>query len=172
MANKKFIYFVSLSSNAAYVIKQSLEMAKQQHEVAIFFDHDGERILDQQYFNNRNSAHDLDYKNKTNINCWVCFFFDFLQSILCYVGFSIVVLGYYERFLQFYERLRVDYQRFWHVCERFYVDYRRLSQFCERLFPILYSISFRLCWDWRCFNGGRGDERINGDVVPRYHYML
>ena len=60
MANKKFIYFVSLSSNAAYVIKQSLEMVKQQHEVAIFFDLDGARVLDQQYFNNRNSAHDLD----------------------------------------------------------------------------------------------------------------
>ncbi|MGB2992984.1 MAG: DsrE family protein [Paenisporosarcina sp.] len=60
MANKKFIYFVSLSSNAAYVIKQSLEMVKQQHEVAIFFDLDGARVLDQRYFNNRNSAHDLD----------------------------------------------------------------------------------------------------------------
>ena len=60
MANKKFIYFVSLSSNAAYVIKQSLEMVKQQHEVAIFFDLDGARVLDQRYFNNRNSAHDID----------------------------------------------------------------------------------------------------------------
>jgi len=60
MANKKFIYFVSLSSNASYVIKQSLEMVKQQHEVAIFFDLDGARVLDQHYFNNRNSAHDID----------------------------------------------------------------------------------------------------------------
>lgn len=60
MANKKFIYFVSLSSNATYVIKQSLEMVKQQHEVAIFFDLDGARVLDQRYFNNRNSAHDMD----------------------------------------------------------------------------------------------------------------
>jgi len=60
MANKKFIYFVSLSSNATYVIKQSLEMVKQHHEVAIFFDLDGARVLDQRYFNNRNSAHDID----------------------------------------------------------------------------------------------------------------
>lgn len=60
MANKKFIYFVSLSSNATYVITQSLEMVKQQHEVAIFFDLDGARVLDQRYFNNRNSAHDID----------------------------------------------------------------------------------------------------------------
>ena len=35
-------------------------MVKQQHEVAIFFDLDGARVLDQRYFNNRNSAHDLD----------------------------------------------------------------------------------------------------------------
>jgi predicted peroxiredoxin len=60
MANKKFIYFVSLSSNATYVIKQSLEMVKRHHEVAIFFDLDGARVLDQRYFNNRNSAHDID----------------------------------------------------------------------------------------------------------------
>jgi predicted peroxiredoxin len=35
-------------------------MVKQQHEVAIFFDLDGARVLDQRYFNNRNSAHDID----------------------------------------------------------------------------------------------------------------
>lgn len=49
MANKKFIYFVSLSSNVPYVLNEALKMVKSQNEVSIFFVLDGARILDERY---------------------------------------------------------------------------------------------------------------------------
>ncbi|WP_017379388.1 DsrE/DsrF/DrsH-like family protein [Paenisporosarcina sp. TG-14] len=60
MANKKFIYFVSLSSNATYVLKQSLEMVKQHNEVVLFFDLDGARVLDQRYLKKLDRTHGTD----------------------------------------------------------------------------------------------------------------
>jgi len=60
MANKKFVYFVSLSSNAHYVLKQSLENVKQQNEVAIFFDLDGARVLDKRYLEKLDRTHGTD----------------------------------------------------------------------------------------------------------------
>ena len=41
MANKKFVYFVSLSSNIPYVLKKALKNAEEENEVSIFFDLDG-----------------------------------------------------------------------------------------------------------------------------------
>lgn len=60
MANKKFVYFVSLSSNAPYVLKQSLDKVKQQNEVTIFFDLDGAHVLDQRYLKKLDRTHGTD----------------------------------------------------------------------------------------------------------------
>lgn len=49
MANKKFIYFVSLSSNVPYVLNQALKEVENRNEVSIFFDLDGARVLDKRY---------------------------------------------------------------------------------------------------------------------------
>ena len=49
MASKKFIYFVSLSSNVPYVLNEALKKVKNQNEVSIFFDLDGARVLDKRY---------------------------------------------------------------------------------------------------------------------------
>lgn len=48
MKKKRIIYFVTLSRNAEIVLKQALDMSND-HEVMIFFDLDGARILDPSY---------------------------------------------------------------------------------------------------------------------------
>lgn len=48
MKKKRIIYFVTLSRNAEIVLKQALDMSND-HEVMIFFDLDGARILDPTY---------------------------------------------------------------------------------------------------------------------------
>ncbi|MDF0728622.1 DsrE/DsrF/DrsH-like family protein [Cytobacillus sp. S13-E01] len=57
MTNKKLIYFVSLSSNVPYVLKEALKMVKQNNEVSIFFDLDGARVLDKRYLKKMNRSH-------------------------------------------------------------------------------------------------------------------
>ncbi|MFD5853521.1 MULTISPECIES: DsrE/DsrF/DrsH-like family protein [Cytobacillus] len=57
VANKNFVYFVSLSSNVPFVLKEALKMAMQKNEVAIFFDLDGARVLDQRYLNKMDKIH-------------------------------------------------------------------------------------------------------------------
>lgn len=57
MANKKLIYFVSLSSNVPYVLKEALKMTKRDNEVSIFFDLDGARVLDKRYLQKMNRSH-------------------------------------------------------------------------------------------------------------------
>ncbi|WP_442598266.1 DsrE/DsrF/DrsH-like family protein [Neobacillus sp. D3-1R] len=60
MANKKFVYFVSLSSNVPYVLKDALQKVKENMEVSIFFDLDGARVLDQRYLKKMDRTHSID----------------------------------------------------------------------------------------------------------------
>lgn len=60
MANKKIVFFVSLSSNAISVLKQAIEMIDQNKDVAIFFDLDGARILDRRYLRKLDRTHGTD----------------------------------------------------------------------------------------------------------------
>ncbi|MEX2461423.1 MAG: sulfur reductase DrsE [Paenibacillaceae bacterium] len=48
MKKKRIIYFVTLSQNAEIVLKQAIDMSSD-HEVMIFFDLDGARVLDPTY---------------------------------------------------------------------------------------------------------------------------
>jgi predicted peroxiredoxin len=78
VTNKKIVYFVSLSSNVPYVLKQALEMVKQEKEVSIFFDLDGARVLDKRYLKKMDRAHGTDMSSllqsalKTGINLYGC----------------------------------------------------------------------------------------------------
>lgn len=60
MAIKKFVYFVSLSSNVPYVLKKVLKKVEQGHEVSIFFDLDGARVLDRRYLKIMERTHHID----------------------------------------------------------------------------------------------------------------
>lgn len=60
MANKKFVYFVSLSSNVPYVLKKALKKGEEDNEVAIFFDLDGARVLDKRYLKIMERTHNID----------------------------------------------------------------------------------------------------------------
>lgn len=60
MANKKMIYFISLSSNVPYVLKQALKMKEENNEVSLFFDLDGARVLDKRYLKSMERTHNLD----------------------------------------------------------------------------------------------------------------
>lgn len=60
MTNKKFVYFVSLSSNVPYVLKKAIEMVESKNQVDIFFDLDGARVLDKRYLKNMNRTHGVD----------------------------------------------------------------------------------------------------------------
>jgi predicted peroxiredoxin len=60
MANKKLVYFVSLSSNVPYVLKDALQKVKQGIEISIFFDLDGARVLDRRYLKNMDRTHGID----------------------------------------------------------------------------------------------------------------
>ncbi|MGI8313872.1 DsrE/DsrF/DrsH-like family protein [Halobacillus mangrovi] len=73
MTTKKVVYFVSLSSNVPYVLKEALEKAKDKNEVKIFFDLDGARALDQRYLNQLNRTHgtDLEFLLKTALDSGV-----------------------------------------------------------------------------------------------------
>lgn len=57
MANKRIVFFVMLSSNVPFVMKEALNMVTQKEEVAIFFDLDGARALDRRYLNSMNYIH-------------------------------------------------------------------------------------------------------------------
>lgn len=48
MKKKRIIYFVTLSTNASIVLRQAVDQSSD-HEVMIFFDLDGSRILDKRY---------------------------------------------------------------------------------------------------------------------------
>jgi predicted peroxiredoxin len=61
MANKKFIYFVSLSSNVPYVLNQALKEVGNRNEVSIFFDLDGARVLDNRYLK------EMEKRTETNL---------------------------------------------------------------------------------------------------------
>jgi predicted peroxiredoxin len=60
MANKKFVYFVSLSSNVPFVLKKALQNAVDENDVAIFFDLDGARVLDKRYLKVMERTHNID----------------------------------------------------------------------------------------------------------------
>lgn len=60
MANKKIVFFVSLSSNAINVLKQSIDMNDQNNDVTVFFDLDGARILDRRYLRKLDRTHGAD----------------------------------------------------------------------------------------------------------------
>ncbi|WP_079506082.1 DsrE/DsrF/DrsH-like family protein [Mesobacillus jeotgali] len=60
MAKKKFVYFVSLSSNVPFVLKKALQNAEEENEVAIFFDLDGARVLDKRYLKMMERTHNID----------------------------------------------------------------------------------------------------------------
>ena len=60
MLNKKYVYFVSLSSNVPYVLKKAIEMVTLKNQVAIFFDLDGAHVLDKRYLKNINRTHGVD----------------------------------------------------------------------------------------------------------------
>ncbi|MBT2687314.1 DsrE family protein [Bacillus sp. ISL-47] len=60
MANKKIVYFVSLSSNVPFVLKEALNFAENDHDISIFFDLDGARVLDKRYVKIVERTHDAD----------------------------------------------------------------------------------------------------------------
>lgn len=60
MANKKMIYFVSLSSNVPYVLQEALKMKEENNEVSLFFDLDGARVLDKRYLKSMERTHNMD----------------------------------------------------------------------------------------------------------------
>ncbi|MEH7443262.1 DsrE/DsrF/DrsH-like family protein [Bacillus sp. JJ1122] len=60
MANKKLVYFVSLSSNVPYVLKEAVTHAEKGNEISIFFDLDGARVLDKRYLKIIERTHNID----------------------------------------------------------------------------------------------------------------
>ncbi len=60
MANKTFVYFVSLSSNVPYVLKEALRRIQEKDKVSIFFDLDGARVLDKRYLKCLSRTHATD----------------------------------------------------------------------------------------------------------------
>ncbi|MGG3560854.1 DsrE/DsrF/DrsH-like family protein [Neobacillus rhizosphaerae] len=60
MTNKRLVYFVSLSSNAPFVLKEALHYVSQGNEVSVFFDLDGARVLDPRYFKTIENTHNMD----------------------------------------------------------------------------------------------------------------
>ncbi|WP_028782407.1 DsrE/DsrF/DrsH-like family protein [Thalassobacillus devorans] len=66
MAGRKLVYFVSLSSNVPYVLKEAMEKAEEKNEVAIFFDLDGALALDQRYLNQMNRTHGTNLESLLN----------------------------------------------------------------------------------------------------------
>ncbi|WP_409252659.1 DsrE/DsrF/DrsH-like family protein [Bacillus sp. SCS-153A] len=66
MANKKFVYFVSLSSNVPYVLKKAMEMVEQKNDVDIFFDLDGAHVLDKRYLKKMSRTHGVDLSSLLN----------------------------------------------------------------------------------------------------------
>lgn len=60
MADKRLVYFVSLSSNVPYVLKDALKNAEQGNEISIFFDLDGARVLDKRYLKIIERTHNMD----------------------------------------------------------------------------------------------------------------
>ena len=63
MASKKFVYFVSLSSNVPYVLKKALSNVEEENEVSIFFDLDGARVLDKRYLKIMERTHNIDLQS-------------------------------------------------------------------------------------------------------------
>ncbi|MCY9657151.1 DsrE/DsrF/DrsH-like family protein [Paenibacillus chondroitinus] len=59
MKRKRIIYFVTLSTNASIVLREAIDRSKE-HEVFIFFDLDGSRVLDRRYLK------ELEEKEATN----------------------------------------------------------------------------------------------------------
>lgn len=66
MANKKLVYFVSLSSNVPYVLKHALKNAELGEEIDIFFDLDGARVLDKRYLKITERTHNVDLAQLMN----------------------------------------------------------------------------------------------------------
>ncbi|TLS35845.1 DsrE/DsrF/DrsH-like family protein [Pseudalkalibacillus caeni] len=60
MGNKKFIYFVTLSSNVPFVLKDALERTSRNDKVMVFFDLDGARALDKRYLKKIDRTHGTD----------------------------------------------------------------------------------------------------------------
>jgi predicted peroxiredoxin len=60
LANKNLVYFVSLSSNAPFVLKEALHHVSQGNEVSVFFDLDGARVLDPKFFKRIDNTHNMD----------------------------------------------------------------------------------------------------------------
>lgn len=57
---KRWVYFVTLSSNAPYVMKEALKRKKNGDEVMIFFDLDGAYVLDKRYSQKIERSHGVD----------------------------------------------------------------------------------------------------------------
>ncbi|MBH9965071.1 DsrE/DsrF/DrsH-like family protein [[Bacillus] enclensis] len=57
---KRWVYFVTLSSNTPYVIKEGIERKKSGDEVMIFFDLDGAYVLDKRYTLKLERSHGVD----------------------------------------------------------------------------------------------------------------
>jgi predicted peroxiredoxin len=60
---KKWVYFVTLSSNAPYVIREGIERRKMGDEVKIFFDLDGAYVLDKRYTQKMERSHGVDMEH-------------------------------------------------------------------------------------------------------------
>ena len=60
MAKKKLVYFVSLSSNVPYVLKEAVKNAEHGNDISIFFDLDGARVLDKRYLKIIERTHNMD----------------------------------------------------------------------------------------------------------------
>ncbi|WP_254871092.1 DsrE/DsrF/DrsH-like family protein [Bacillus sp. Marseille-Q1617] len=57
---KRWVYFVTLSSNAPYVIKEGIKRKKEGDEVSIFFDLDGAYVLDKRYSKKIERSHGVE----------------------------------------------------------------------------------------------------------------
>lgn len=75
MEKRRVIFFVTLSANAASVLKQALDLAVD-HDVKIFFDLDGARVLDKRYLAvvKKTEARDLGGLLHSAVNCGIKLF--------------------------------------------------------------------------------------------------
>ncbi|XXM72570.1 DsrE/DsrF/DrsH-like family protein [Lysinibacillus sphaericus] len=60
---RKWVYFVTLSSNAPYVIREGIERQKMGDEVKIFFDLDGAYVLNKGYTQKIERSYGVDMEN-------------------------------------------------------------------------------------------------------------
>lgn len=62
MKSKRIIYFVTLSTNALIVLKEAIDQSSL-HQISIFFDLDGSRVLDKRYLKELKDTEATDFES-------------------------------------------------------------------------------------------------------------